>query len=485
MQNPLPHVTFNTRGKSLNTLGGCGAGLGFATQYITVMQHNEINAGVFQTVFVGAGPGGSGPLVCAMQQGRLDHLLDMGVAVIDRDDTPARGALGDYIINSDTLSDTFLEPLQHAPARHARLLQTPSREKLERYAGGPAPLSLAGEFMVELGAVLRDALAAHPRSRYLGGVRAIQAQRHANGDFTVLARQSNAQDGQDAPEPKAVRARNLVFAMGATQSLTHILNDPILETVRLAGYAEKVLRSHDVLSAGGVDRIRARLSRVPQPKVVIVGGSHSAISSAWVLLNRSGIDFDEGAIRIAHRGPLRLFYPSAEAALADGYTDFGPDDICPLTKRLYRLAGFRFDSRELVMRMWGMAGRQREKRAQFYDLTANDSAEALCRMFDDATLIIGAMGYRPNTVPIVDDAGRRIHLLADQPGTLPLVNRQCQMLTADGSVLPRAYGIGLASGFLPDGELGGEPSFHGQTNGLWLYQNGVGQIILDKIMADR
>jgi hypothetical protein len=30
--------------------------------------------------------------------------------------------------------------------------------------------------------------------------------------------------------------------------------------------------------------------------------------------------------------------------------------------------------------------------------------------------------------------------------------------------------------------LGGEPSFRGQANGLWLYQHGIGEIILNQLL---
>ncbi|RZM10963.1 MAG: aminotransferase DegT, partial [Sphingomonas sp.] len=49
--------------------------------------------------------------------------------------------------------------------------------------------------------------------------------------------------------------------------------------------------------------------------------------------------------------------------------------------------------------------------------------------------------------------------------------------------LPDAYGIGLAAGFVPWGRLGGEASFSGQANGLWLWQNDVGMMIVDQLLA--
>jgi hypothetical protein len=55
-------------------------------------------------------------------------------------------------------------------------------------------------------------------------------------------------------------------------------------------------------------------------------------------------------------------------------------------------------------------------------------------------------------------------------------------MDADGNPIPHAFGIGLAAGFVPHGKLGGEPSFMGQANGLWLWQSDVGGMIVDAIL---
>jgi hypothetical protein len=47
------------------------------------------------------------------------------------------------------------------------------------------------------------------------------------------------------------------------------------------------------------------------------------------------------------------------------------------------------------------------------------------------------------------------------------------------------FAIGLAAGFVPHGKLGGEPSFRGQANGLWLWQSDVGGMIVDAIFSSK
>jgi hypothetical protein len=54
-------------------------------------------------------------------------------------------------------------------------------------------------------------------------------------------------------------------------------------------------------------------------------------------------------------------------------------------------------------------------------------------------------------------------------------------LDKEGNVIDNLYTIGLASGFVPSGKLGGEKNFSGQTNGYWLYQHGVGEIVANAI----
>ena len=189
-----------------------------------------------------------------------------------------------------------------------------------------------------------------------------------------------------------------------------------------------------------------------------------------------GVNFGPGGVTILHRRELRIFYPSVDAALADGYTEFGPDDICPVSGRVFRLSGFRLDSRELIMRARGIGGRPPEPRLQLHRLGVDDAASLA--LLDNADLVIAALGYRPHALPVFDEAGNRC------PFSLKQVLRRGSWMTiagcwTRGNPLPDLFAIGLAAGFVPYGKLGGEPSFRGQANGLWLWQSDVGGLIVD------
>jgi hypothetical protein len=178
---------------------------------------------------------------------------------------------------------------------------------------------------------------------------------------------------------------------------------------------------------------------------------------------------------------LRIYYPSVAEAVADGYTDFTPDDLCPLTQRVFRFAGLRLDSKDLICEALGIGGRQPDARLRLHHLQPYDP-EAV-RMIGQADLVIACFGYRPIALKLADRHGKPIKLQAGTSMHAKLVDEQCRVLDDKARPLQNIFAIGLAAGFTPRGALGGEPSFSGQANGLWLWQTAVGELIVDQILA--
>ena len=94
----------------------------------------------------------------------------------------------------------------------------------------------------------------------------------------------------------------------------------------------------------------------------------------------------------------------------------------------------------------------------------------------EASLIIIAFGYKLNLFPIYEKKLDLFEFKGEQTGHW--VNESCQMLDGSGKAIPNLFATGLATGFIPSGELGGEASFHGQTNGIWYYQNAIAEKIM-------
>ena len=129
--------------------------------------------------------------------------------------------------------------------------------------------------------------------------------------------------------------------------------------------------------------------------------------------------------------------------------------------------------------MLGVDGRAPDPRVAPHRIDGDGRQTARAISVANADLVIAALGYRPLAPPILDRDGSRSRL---RP--IPATRWSTRIAASSASTarrFPALYGIGLAAGFVPWGELGGEKSFRGQANGLWLWQNDVGGMIVDQI----
>jgi hypothetical protein len=427
-------------------------------------------------VIVGGGPAGLAPLLAAHRSGRLAELLEQGVTVVEHSAAVGEGSIGRWCINSDSTGFTFADCLAGPPHGELAALRTHPLTKEFLAAGdGTVPLGRAAEFLALVGQALNEVIASSSNSRVLTQCKAISTRRTATGWLTLIKEVATGRE-------RTIHSRNVVLATGASQPAERLRGEIVAGAGLVERWGEKLLQSSDVLTPSGFAAISARLAALGRPpRVAIIGGSTSAAAVAHALLNRMpDVTFGPDGVTIAHRRELRIFYPNMEAALADGYHEFGPNDICPVSGRVFRLAGFRLGSRELIMRARGIGGLPPEPRLQLHRLGVDDTASQT--LLDNVDLVIAALGYRPHALPVFDEAENLVPLLAHTTPQAPLVDGNCRVLNALGKPLPGLFAIGLAAGFVPHGKLGGEPSFRGQANGLWLWQSDVGGLIVDAIL---
>ena len=429
----------------------------------------------FDTVFLGAGPAGTGALVSAARHGSHAEFLSRGMLWADAGAAMGTGTLGRFAIPSDTIAKVLLECLVGAQNPLRGLQQHPAARKVASFGEGPLPLPVAGAYLQALGAGLHDLVAASTRSAFWPHQKACGIVRMGTGRFAVAF-----------DTGRRVLARQVVLAMGGWHDAHYASHAPILGPVGMADVdPSRVLASHDLLSTGGVLHCAPLLQGQTAGRAVIVGASHSAVTAANLLLDNFGETFGEDAsITLLCRRLPKVFYPHAEAAWADGYRDFGADDICPVTHRVYRLAGLRLGSRDLVRRVLGLGSLVPERRIRLVALETLAPSDVL-DLLRAAHVVVPAFGYRPRTVPVAFETGAPLLLGAQVDRGLPLVNDQCEVLDAARAVVPGLFGMGLASGFVPRGPtLGGEPSFVGQTNGLWLYSHDLGDRMRQTLMRE-
>ncbi|WP_454885732.1 DegT/DnrJ/EryC1/StrS family aminotransferase [Sphingomonas oryzagri] len=429
---------------------------------------------VLGAVVVGGGPAGVALLCAAGKTGKLDALASAGIVMVDRGATIGGGRLGAYEITSDSSAETFLTADGALPAGLGIADEAAGLAIAEHKGALGVPLPKVGAYLDRLGEVLGQ------RLRSLGGAvlnghEVIASQRTTDGLWRTRARR--IADGGSIE----LLSHSLVIATGGHQPAIRLAEENVAGMSLVERCGNRLIQSDTLLAAGGIDAARERLPKGRAPRIAIVGGSTSAVTAAVRLL-KSGLPLNPGGIALLHRRPLRPFYPSVDAAHADGYTDFGPDDICPISGFVYRLAGFRLEARELVVHALGIAGRVGDPRLTLHRLTGDDDATA-ADILDQADLVVASFGYQPYALPLIDERGRAIRLRCEGPVRGRMVDDLCRVVDTDACAVPGVYGIGLAAGFAPHGKLGGEASFMGQANGLWLWQNDVGQLIVEQLLS--
>lgn len=412
-------------------------------------------------------------MVWAAQNGRLDDWLAKGVTIVDRQ-PHLSGSIGNYIINSDSLGGVYLEILHTPSGREifGALRSHPATHQLEEMRQGFPPLDIVGQHFRNMGDALEACIARSGSSQFRGHTEVRSLRLRPDG--SIAAEMIDAAGGREI-----LVSRTAIIAIGGTQDQRRILTLELLPGLRLhPQYTKKIIFSDQLFGRAGLTRATTLLGGAVHPKVVILGGSHSAFSAAWLLTSRTALTFDDSAIKILLRRPPRIFYPTRAAAEADGMT-VTDDDICPNTKGVNRFGGLRGDGRELWRRIDGRPDCDRERRVTLIPLSSELRASDLRVMLDDATLIIAAFGYHAATLPVFGVDGSRLTLNADRGGIA--VARDGCMLLGDGSKISNLFAIGLGNGYRPWGHMGGEPNFGGQANSLWLYQNHIGEVIFRSI----
>jgi hypothetical protein len=400
--------------------------------------------------------------------------LARGLVLVERDAAVGGGRLGGYAITSDSTAQTFLSAVAGNPHLEiAALEHHPVGRAVAGYADAlGVPLVEAGPLLRETGERLARIVVQHGGT-VLTGHEALRTRRTAEGLWATTLRRADGETFERL-------SRNVVIATGGHQPFDRLAEQQVAGASlgELAG--DRLHASDEVLALGGIERVAALLTDKRAPRVVVVGGSTSALATVALLLrSRPGIAFGAGGVTLLHRRPLRPFYPSVESAQAQGFTDFGPEDVCPVSGFVYRLAGFRLEARELVLRMLGIDGRAPDPRVTPRQIGDDDAGAR--DLITGADVVIGALGYRPHALPVSDGTGTPIELAAEAGAAM--VDRHCRVMDAQGSPLPGLFGIGLAAGFVPWGAMGGEPSFRGQANGLWQWQNDVGMMIVEQVLG--
>jgi len=123
---------------------------------------------------------------------------------------------------------------------------------------------------------------------------------------------------------------------------------------------------------------------------------------------------------------------------------------------------------ELLCAIKGYGGRPLETRVKLTEIPSLDT-ETLRSELLKSDLVISALGYHPDYIDLYDGNTGETFLL-NNPN---FVDQHSRLLSRDGTPIPGAYALGLASNYNLAGRFG-EASFTGQANGLVLWHKDIG-----------
>jgi hypothetical protein len=127
----------------------------------------------------------------------------------------------------------------------------------------------------------------------------------------------------------------VVLATGGSQKLPRL--SP-------ASRNAKLMTSDDVCTLAGIEQLKAKLENKDKKKIVIIGGSHSAFSAAWICLNKLTIFNSDFQIYIVHRTAVKVFYATKKEADRDKYHDYDAPNKCG---QIHPFGGVRGDAKAL------------------------------------------------------------------------------------------------------------------------------------------
>lgn len=439
-------------------------------------------------------------VVRAIRLGTINELcseseLAAGLCIIDGS-TRERfggGRLQDYLINSNTFAKKFVsnviddkpglippEKVTGTPLESLRDSYT--GQSLLSYGTNAAPLADVGKFLLEVGAVVENVVQSfHPHSKCMLETKVVRVSRRIDSLWNVFLAYRSLADGLWRDEPEPIVAQRVCFCTGGRQDIPFKTFAP--------HHASKVVSSDMFNSLQGLDDARRRLQGKPQPRVVIIGGSHSAFSAAWVCLNTIAPSFSAGfghsSIYIVHRGYVRVFYACRREAEADAYTTISC--VNRGTGQINPFGGLRGDAKEL----WRAVRNGEETRVRMVSIKGSaistdgkPLATMLQKIYDEANLIVWACGYSTNLPPIFDEFDIPMKFVESQGQFDVDDTGHFQRIIGTASVkVEGLLGCGLGFGLratLDNGELDGSS---GRADGVAVYLKHGATLVLASVLG--
>ncbi|EJL03915.1 hypothetical protein PflQ2_1422 [Pseudomonas fluorescens Q2-87] len=362
--------------------------------------------------------------------------------ILEKSETLGSGAIGQYRITANSLGGVFLEKFQDKHDELSRYLRTTAQWRyFSERREEAVELRHVGRFLEQIGAFVQQHKTLYKRFEVstLSTVEEIQL----TGDGRYAVRYTV--DGQTR---QALCKKVMVNLGGQVNDMALPQLNAINSDAMLKGQYDKQIKAGRYQS------------------IAIVGSSHSAVSCLIRLIEQ--LDF-QGPIQLLVKRDFKLFFDSPQAALAQGYP-FVDADVCQASQRVNRYSGLRYDSLTFARKI---------QRGEIPNLTVvninADGPETLRMRLDLVDLAIKCTGFSATPVRLLDIDGSPISLRQDSHGLI--VDHRLNPTTVSNQTLANFHAFGLGAGIKTGGDSGGEESFSGRIDGVWIYQHVVPRLI--------
>lgn len=360
---------------------------------------------------VGFGVATLGLPLAADRLGLIDQLSSEGMTIVERCSGPSelRDSRLPFVIQSNSPARDFLTGI-YPEGRFGTVLNKPAARLLAASGKERVPLAHVARFLADLGdEVTRWIEEGAGELRYEAEVAAVRC--NEDGTFTTID-----QHGRDLVDSRAV-----ILATGATEA-----SGP------WCGEHDRCISSARVLS-GECSAVDAAVAS-GEP-VVVIGGSHSGLMCADLILTRSQHRIRAGQVAVLHR-ELSLHYDNlAEYQAAPRelrLPPFSSPAVCAETGQINRFSGLRGQARQLCIDSFA----ERVPEISLIPTRSSESRELIAK----AGLVVHACGYRVTAPKVLSQDGNLIPI-ARCDGRVEIGARG--QLHGPGGAIEGMYGLGL------------------------------------------
>ena len=348
-------------------------------------------------------------------------------------------------------------------------------QTLLKIGNRPAPLSLVGYYLDCFGNYLLNYIAKnYKKNIFLQKSEVTMIKVNKNDEFSITFNQYNIHHN--------IKAKTVILATGGRQTTSNRSSN---EIVKIIGESNLFFSDY-VLQEQGYKLFYSNLIKRRKKRVIIIGGSHSGFSCAWIIINKpvtykniyindpqiqyitkfnkncencsqnnccfgkiidKNWDLPENddhnnsfqndiEVLILYRDHIKVHYPSEKDALDDNYTIYEKKDAVNKNGNVYPFIGLRGDAKELYRNII----KGNENRVKLVKAESWEEQKKIISQEDCA--VIWACGYETLNIPVTDNKGNLIELNCVDDGGMYEVDKELRILDKNKNYIKNFYGVG-------------------------------------------